>query len=312
MTDHQSWKSSSNLSPLQQGDGPPRFQRIKHGTKFCVVLAASSFILNRTHKAQYFSRVIAMQGSVEGGFAGRTHKLVDGCYTFWQGALFPLLQRLQPLISQQQGLPLQIPPVTGIKVCAQPSLSGGQQPIFDRLQPSSASSPSTEGANQHDPSSSSWPLHEGAISSSYPVQPVGSSRLQQPGDNEATPEFKAEGRKMHGGPVGDAGFADGGPGPAADEVWLPDVPDVEVQTPEQQARAKMSAAKVNYILLSLHPSKHVCKDTHQQIMTHIARRQSTMSGWVIAVADSVISHLNVFTVTSMTRFPQRCLVLHMP
>lgn len=30
----------------------------------------------------------------EGGFQGRTNKLVDGCYSFWQGALFPLLQRL--------------------------------------------------------------------------------------------------------------------------------------------------------------------------------------------------------------------------
>eukprot|EP01100_Stratorugosa_tubuloviscum_P011501 TRINITY_DN5131_c0_g4_i1.p1 TRINITY_DN5131_c0_g4~~TRINITY_DN5131_c0_g4_i1.p1 ORF type:complete len:269 (-),score=117.27 TRINITY_DN5131_c0_g4_i1:191-997(-) len=27
----------------------------------------------------------------EGGFCGRTNKLVDSCYSFWQGALFPLL-----------------------------------------------------------------------------------------------------------------------------------------------------------------------------------------------------------------------------
>lgn len=27
----------------------------------------------------------------EGGFQGRTNKLVDGCYSFWQGAIFPLL-----------------------------------------------------------------------------------------------------------------------------------------------------------------------------------------------------------------------------
>lgn len=33
------------------------------------------------------------QGWVEGGFNGRTNKLVDGCYSFWQGALFSLLQR---------------------------------------------------------------------------------------------------------------------------------------------------------------------------------------------------------------------------
>ncbi|GAX72910.1 hypothetical protein CEUSTIGMA_g365.t1 [Chlamydomonas eustigma] len=32
------------------------------------------------------------QGSMEGGFNGRTNKLVDGCYSYWQGGLFPLLQ----------------------------------------------------------------------------------------------------------------------------------------------------------------------------------------------------------------------------
>jgi protein farnesyltransferase subunit beta len=32
-----------------------------------------------------------MQGWAEGGFMGRTCKLVDGCYSFWQGGLFPLL-----------------------------------------------------------------------------------------------------------------------------------------------------------------------------------------------------------------------------
>ena len=31
------------------------------------------------------------QGAVEGGFAGRTNKLVDGCYSFWQGGAFPVL-----------------------------------------------------------------------------------------------------------------------------------------------------------------------------------------------------------------------------
>jgi protein farnesyltransferase subunit beta len=27
----------------------------------------------------------------EGGFQGRTNKLVDCCYSFWQGAMFPIL-----------------------------------------------------------------------------------------------------------------------------------------------------------------------------------------------------------------------------
>ena len=36
--------------------------------------------------------VAHMQGSMEGGFKGRTHKLVDGCYSFWQGATFALIK----------------------------------------------------------------------------------------------------------------------------------------------------------------------------------------------------------------------------
>lgn len=31
-----------------------------------------------------------------GGFRGRNHKLVDGCYSFWAGALFPMLRRVWP------------------------------------------------------------------------------------------------------------------------------------------------------------------------------------------------------------------------
>ena len=29
--------------------------------------------------------------SYEGGFQGRTNKLVDGCYSFWQGGAFPVI-----------------------------------------------------------------------------------------------------------------------------------------------------------------------------------------------------------------------------
>lgn len=36
---------------------------------------------------------------------GRTNKLVDGCYSFWQGGLFPLLQRLWPEYLAQTKIP---------------------------------------------------------------------------------------------------------------------------------------------------------------------------------------------------------------
>jgi protein farnesyltransferase subunit beta len=41
------------------------------------------------------------QGGPEGGFNGRTNKLVDGCYSLWQGGLFPLLQAQMPLLRSQ-------------------------------------------------------------------------------------------------------------------------------------------------------------------------------------------------------------------
>ena len=31
---------------------------------------------------------------LEGGFQGRTNKLVDGCYSFWQGGTFPLINAI--------------------------------------------------------------------------------------------------------------------------------------------------------------------------------------------------------------------------
>lgn len=34
---------------------------------------------------------VARQMAIEGGFQGRTNKLVDSCYSFWMGAIFPLL-----------------------------------------------------------------------------------------------------------------------------------------------------------------------------------------------------------------------------
>eukprot|EP00850_Spirogloea_muscicola_P018995 SM000180S03520 [mRNA] locus=s180:177271:181874:- [translate_table: standard] len=45
------------------------------------------------------------QGQVEGGFQGRTNKLVDGCYSFWQGGLILLLNRLMPQLTDHFAVP---------------------------------------------------------------------------------------------------------------------------------------------------------------------------------------------------------------
>ena len=42
------------------------------------------------------------QMRLEGGFQGRTNKLVDGCYSFWQGGIFPLIHLL---LSQENHIP---------------------------------------------------------------------------------------------------------------------------------------------------------------------------------------------------------------
>ncbi|CAL5370065.1 unnamed protein product [Camellia sinensis] len=47
--------------------------------------------------------VVFRQG-VEGGFQGRTNKLVDGCYSFWQGGVSALLQRLHSIVDEQSVL----------------------------------------------------------------------------------------------------------------------------------------------------------------------------------------------------------------
>ena len=67
--------------------------------------------------------LVLPKGTVEGGFMGRTNKLVDGCYSYWQGALLPLLQQLGPQLLHQMGLPDTMPaamPDQGSQLAADP------------------------------------------------------------------------------------------------------------------------------------------------------------------------------------------------
>ncbi|CAO4380797.1 unnamed protein product [Caenorhabditis nigoni] len=62
------------------------------GYTYCAV--ASLVLLNRFRLVDVDSLLrwaTRRQMKYEGGFQGRTNKLVDGCYSFWQGAIFPLL-----------------------------------------------------------------------------------------------------------------------------------------------------------------------------------------------------------------------------
>ncbi|CAG2059160.1 unnamed protein product [Timema podura] len=54
------------------------------GYAFCGLAALR--LLNKEH--------LCDMNALLGGFQGRTNKLVDGCYSFWQGGAFPLLHRI--------------------------------------------------------------------------------------------------------------------------------------------------------------------------------------------------------------------------
>lgn len=49
------------------------------------------------------------QMPMEGGFCGRTNKLVDSCYSFWQGAVFPLLHEALRQRGEDSGVDAMLP-----------------------------------------------------------------------------------------------------------------------------------------------------------------------------------------------------------
>ncbi|KAG8384822.1 hypothetical protein BUALT_Bualt04G0158300 [Buddleja alternifolia] len=75
------------------------------GYTFCG-LAAMVLIneVNRLDLPALINWVVFRQG-VECGFQGRTNKLVDGCYSFWQGGVAVIVQRLHATVNEQLGLP---------------------------------------------------------------------------------------------------------------------------------------------------------------------------------------------------------------
>ncbi|XP_057464122.1 protein farnesyltransferase subunit beta-like isoform X1 [Actinidia eriantha] len=56
--------------------------------------------VNRLNLPRLIDWVVFRQG-LEGGFQGRTNKLVDGCYSFWQGGVSALIQRLHSIVDEQ-------------------------------------------------------------------------------------------------------------------------------------------------------------------------------------------------------------------
>lgn len=80
----QTYEGGLGASPGEEAHG---------GYTFCglaaMVLLGKVHLLNVPRLADWLSH---RQMQVHGGFQGRTNKLVDGCYSFWQGGAFPLLE----------------------------------------------------------------------------------------------------------------------------------------------------------------------------------------------------------------------------
>lgn len=65
------------------------------GYTFCSL--AALILLNKTHLIdieRLLDWAVHRQMQFEGGFQGRTNKLVDGCYSLWQGGIFPLMDHI--------------------------------------------------------------------------------------------------------------------------------------------------------------------------------------------------------------------------
>lgn len=77
------------------GFGGERSCEAHGGYTFCGVAALT--ILGKTaliHGPSLLKWLTAKQMKFEGGFQGRTNKLVDGCYSFWQAAVFPMVEMI--------------------------------------------------------------------------------------------------------------------------------------------------------------------------------------------------------------------------
>ncbi|KAG2600524.1 hypothetical protein PVAP13_5KG524800 [Panicum virgatum] len=87
------------------------------GYTFCGL--AALILLNEAEKLDLPCLIdwVAFRQGVECGFQGRTNKLVDGCYSFWQGAAIALTQKLVMIIDEQLKLSYSCKKPSGEDAC---------------------------------------------------------------------------------------------------------------------------------------------------------------------------------------------------
>lgn len=81
---------------FEGGFGGEPFNEAHGGYNFCAL--AALLILGRGDSCDVQNQkrwLLRMQTQVEGGFRGRTNKLVDACYSFWQGGAFAVLRLIE-------------------------------------------------------------------------------------------------------------------------------------------------------------------------------------------------------------------------
>jgi prenyltransferase beta subunit len=82
----QTWEGGFGAEPLAEAHG---------GYTFCAIAALQ--LLKRANAADLDAAagyVARRQMTMEGGFSGRSNKLVDGCYSFWQGGALAIVSAL--------------------------------------------------------------------------------------------------------------------------------------------------------------------------------------------------------------------------
>lgn len=104
------------------GIGAVPFAEAHAGYSYCGFAALSLMgkaeLVDARALAAFAARSQCLQS---GGFRGRTNKLVDGCYSFWTGALFPLTRACLADLPSFDGTKLQ----EYLLICAQNTSTGG-------------------------------------------------------------------------------------------------------------------------------------------------------------------------------------------
>lgn len=95
----------SKCQTFEGGLGPEPFAEAHGGYNFCGI--ASLILLNKLDSINMNKQIkwlVNRQMTIEGGFNGRTNKLVDSCYSFWQASVFNMLVEKDTIYSHDKEL----------------------------------------------------------------------------------------------------------------------------------------------------------------------------------------------------------------